>query len=70
MDFTDYVSTGDGMWAEGFKEGVYTDDTEMTIGLVCVPSQPCLHQRYIGFTAVSLVLCAHTGEGLDRCRRR
>lgn len=34
VDFTDYVSTGDGMWAEGFKEGVYTDDTEMTIGLV------------------------------------
>ncbi len=32
VDFTDYVSTGDGMWAEG------TDDTEMTVGLVCVPS--------------------------------
>jgi hypothetical protein len=54
VDFTDYVNTGDGMWAEGFEEGVYTDDTEMTIGLVCVcplnrafisaplASRPCL----------------------------
>lgn len=60
VDFTDYVSTGDGMWAEGFKAGVYTDDTEMTIGLVCVPFPPCLHQCCIGFTAVSLALCGHT----------
>jgi ADP-ribosylglycohydrolase len=37
VDFNDYTNTGDGMWAEGFMEGVYTDDTEMTIGLVRVP---------------------------------
>ncbi len=37
-----------------------TDDTEMTIGLVCVPFPPCLHQCCIGFTAVSLALCGHT----------
>ncbi len=38
VDFTNYVSTGDGMWVEGFKEGVYTNNREMTIGLVCALS--------------------------------
>jgi ADP-ribosylglycohydrolase len=35
VDFTRYVNAREGAWAEGFADGKYTDDTEMTLGLVC-----------------------------------
>lgn len=34
VDFTRYVNAREGKWAEGFAVGKYTDDTEMTLGLV------------------------------------
>jgi ADP-ribosylglycohydrolase len=60
VDFTDYVSTGDGMWAEGFKEGVYTDDTEMTIGLVCALPSVLVFTLFLHWLhAVSLIVWPH-----------
>lgn len=38
VDFTHYVNAREGEWAVGFGEGKYTDDTEMTLGLVRQPS--------------------------------
>lgn len=34
VDFTRYVNAREGAWAEGFADGKYTDDTEMTLGLM------------------------------------
>jgi ADP-ribosylglycohydrolase len=42
VDFTRYVNAREGVWAEGFADGKYTDDTEMTLGLVCAAFVSCV----------------------------
>ena len=36
VKFDKYINSRPGNWAVGFKEGMYTDDTEMNIGVVRV----------------------------------
>jgi hypothetical protein len=52
VNFTRYVNAREGVWAEGFGAGKYTDDTEMTLGLV-------RRQHAHVMCKVRVVLCAH-----------